>query len=206
MRRRFGGVCAFTATVALLGASVACTSASASETLPTILSASVTHPSVGADGARETLSARVASAERCVVREGAAPKDELIIGLPSTVPCSNGELTVSFEVPPNYGRKPLTLEIAVRAVAKGHAATMKVPVVASASPPGEQCFDFKARTFLNHCDLRYANLENVRISEALVNEVDLEGADLKGATIEQSQLERGELGRRRPRRLQHHRS
>jgi len=70
---------------------------------PTVSSFAATPPSLGSSGGAVTLSANVTNATSCTFTS-----NKPVVGLPATLPCSNGTVDENVNVPTNTGMKAIT--------------------------------------------------------------------------------------------------
>jgi hypothetical protein len=102
-RRRIGVVTVVGGVAALCTAATGVAASGAQLAKPTVSSLIATPSSLGSSGGGLTLSASVSDATSCTFSS-----NKPVVGLPATLPCSNGPIDESVTVPANAGFSPIT--------------------------------------------------------------------------------------------------
>ena len=170
-----------TLTLGLFGASaVGAATPGAKNPKPSVSGFQPSPASLSAAGGSLTLTADVSDATSCTFSSNKA-----VSGLPDTVPCSTGDVSINVTVPPNGNKELLIYKLALSVTGPG--GTKKAKSSVTAADP--DCSSRGANADLEGCDLAGDNFTNANLAGANLQEANLTDATLTGATIKNANMD-----------------
>jgi hypothetical protein len=138
----------------------------------------------GVAGGPLTLSAHVGNASSCVFGS-----KEAVAGLPATIGCAKGTVSVSVSLPSNPGAAAVQYEFTLKVIGSGGSVKARpVTVTVEAQSPGQNCLNFSPGADLSYCDLEGADFSGVNLAGANLTNADLTYTDLRGTDLDGANL------------------